>query len=380
MAGDDPESAVDAPPRVVAHLGAPSLRGVVRLVAIVAACAGALYVLYLTRGVVRILVLALFTATALGPVVAAVQRPRVPRAVAILIVYVACLLATVGAGLVLVPSIGSQITRLSSDAQQAVGDLRASPTVRRYDSRYHVTEKVQAQLRTLPSHAGDAAGPLRDVTVGAFGFLSNLIAVLSIAFLLILNGDRYALAVISALPAERAARWRRVAPQVYRAVSAYVVGNLAISVIAGVCAWIAMTALGIPFALPLAIVIGFFDLIPMIGAALGALIVGLAALIGSPLTAVIWLGYVFLYQQAENYLIQPSVYRRAVQVSPLATIVAVLVGGTLLGLLGALLAIPAAATIQLIVQDVRVPDQPAADARVPSSSAAVTAPGSSSPV
>jgi predicted PurR-regulated permease PerM len=353
MAVDDPEAPVGAPPRVIAHLGAPSLRGIARLVAVVAACAGALYVLYLTRGVVRILVIALFTATALGPVVDAVQRTRVPRAGAILIVYFACVLATVGAGLVLVPSIGSQVGRLSRDAQQAVGDLRADPTVRRYDDRYHITEKVQAQLRTLPSHAGEAAGPLRDVTVGAFGFLSNLIAVLSIAFLLILNGDRYALAVISALPAERAARWRRVAPQVYRAVSAYVVGNLAISVIAGVCAWIAMTALGIPFALPLAIVIGFFDLIPMIGATLGALIVGLAALIVSPLTAVIWLVYVFLYQQAENYLIQPSVYRRAVQVSPLATIVAVLVGGTLLGLLGVLLAIPAAAAIQLIVQDLR---------------------------
>jgi predicted PurR-regulated permease PerM len=344
---------VDVPPRVVAHLGAPSLRGVARLVAIVAACAGALYVLYLTRGVVRILVIALFTATALGPVVDAVQRARVPRAYAILIVYIACVLATVGAGLALVPSIGSQVGRLSRDAQQAVGDLRANPTVRRYDNRYHVTEKLQAQLRTLPSHVGQAAGPLRDVTVGAFGFLSNLIAVLSIAFLLILHGDRYAAAVFSALPAERAARWQRVTPRIYRAVSAYVIGNLAISVIAGTCAWIAMTALGIPFALPLAIVIGFFDLIPLIGATLGALIVGLAALVVSPLTAVIWLVYVFVYQQVENYLVQPIVYRRAVQVSPLATIVAVLVGGTLLGLLGALLAIPAAAAIQLIVQDLR---------------------------
>src|SRR4051795_304991 len=142
MADDDPESDVEAPPRVVAHLGAPSLRGIARLVAVVAACAGALYVLYLTRGVVRILVIALFTATALGPVVDAVQRTRVPRAGAILLVYFACVLATVAAGLVLVPSIGSRVGRRSRDAQRAVGARRAAPTVRRYDDRYHITEKV----------------------------------------------------------------------------------------------------------------------------------------------------------------------------------------------------------------------------------------------
>jgi predicted PurR-regulated permease PerM len=193
------------------------------------------------------------------------------------------------------------------------------------------------------------------VTVGAFAFVSNLIAVLSIAFLLMLDGDRYAQAAITAVSPRRAERWRRLAPQIYRAVSGYVLGNLAISVISGTCAWIAMTILGVPFALPLAIVIAFFDLIPMVGATLGAIIVAVAALLVSPLTAVEWLAYVFVYQQAENYLIQPVVYRRAVQVNPLVTIVAVMIGATLLGLLGALLAIPAAAAIELIAADLRNP-------------------------
>lgn len=220
-------------------------------------------------------------------------------------------------------------------------------------AHYHITEKVQAQLKTLPSRLGDAAGPLRDATVGAFSFISNAVAVLSIAFLLILHGDRYSQAVLSALPGPHAERWRRVAPQIYRAVSAYVIGNFEISAIAGACAWVAMIALGIPFALPLALVIAFFDVIPMVGATLGAIIVGLAALLVSPLVAVMWLVYAFAYQQAENYLIQPLVYRRSVQVSPLTTIVAVLVGATLLGLLGALLAIPAAAAVQLVFEDLR---------------------------
>src|SRR3954465_4376058 len=349
----DTETETEAPPRVTAQLGAPTPAGVARLVATVAVCAGALYLLYLTRGVLKILAISLFTATALGPVVDAVQRRRVPRAWAILLVYLASALAVAGAGALMVPSVGPQVRALSHEAQGAIGDLRHNATVRRYDNRYHISEKIQAQLRSLPSRLGQAAGPLRDVTVGVFGFASNLVAVMAIAFLLILHGDRYAAAVVSLLPPARADRWRRVAPRIYRAVSAYVVGNLEISVIAGASAWVAMTVLGVPFAVPLAIVIGFFDLIPMVGATLGAIIVALAALLVSPLTALIWLVYVFVYQQAENYLIQPVVYRRAIQVVPLTTIGPVPVGGPLLGRLGVLLAIPAAAAIQLIAQDLR---------------------------
>jgi predicted PurR-regulated permease PerM len=280
----DTDPASETPPRVVAQLGTPSLQGVARLVAIVAACAGALYLLYLTRGVVKILAISLFTATALGPVVDAVQRRHVPRAWAILLVYLTCALAVIGAGAVMVPRVGPQVRELSHEAQRAVGDLRHNATVRRYDNRYHISEKLQAQLRSLPTRLGQAAGPLRDFTVGVFGFASSLVAVLSIAFLLILHGDRYTGAVISLLPPARGDRWRRVAPQIYRAVSAYVIGNLEISVIAGACAWLAMTVLGVPFAVPLAIVIGFSDLIPMVGATLGRSSWRSPRLLVSPLT------------------------------------------------------------------------------------------------
>src|SRR4051795_2767529 len=133
--------------RVIAQLGTPSLGGVARLVAIVAACAGALYLLYLTRGVLKILAISLFTATALGPVGDAGQRRRVPRAWAILLVYLACALTVVGAGALMVPSVGPQVRELSHDAQRAIGDLRHNATVRRYDNRYHISGKLQAQLR-----------------------------------------------------------------------------------------------------------------------------------------------------------------------------------------------------------------------------------------
>jgi predicted PurR-regulated permease PerM len=353
MATESELEETSPPLQVVARLGPPSPRGVARVLAIVATCAGALYLLYVTRGVLKLVVIAVFTATALGPAVDAVQRTRLPRAWAIIVVYLACALAIGGVGTLIVPSVGTQVGRLAHDAEHAIRDLRGNAAIRRYDDRYHVIAKAQTQLRDLPNRVARAAGPLRDVTVGALGFAADLIAVMSMAFLLMLHGDWYAERAISALSSERAERWRRLRPQVHRAVSGYVLGNLAISVIAGAGSWVALTVLRVPFALPLAIVIALFDLVPMVGATIGAIIVALAALVVSPLTAVLWLVYAFAYQQVENYVIQPVVYRRAVQVSPLATIVAVLVGGTLLGVLGALLAIPAAAVIQLVWQDVR---------------------------
>jgi predicted PurR-regulated permease PerM len=283
----------------------------------------------------------------------AVQRTRLPRPWAIAVVYVAAALAVAGIGGLVAPNVGSQVSGLTRTAQRTVVDLRNNATFRRYDNRYHVTQKARAQLKALPSRLTDETGPLRDITIGALGFVSDLVAVLSIAFLVLLHGDRYARAAISALPSPQARRWQRLAPQIYRAVSGYVLGNLAISAIAGTGAWIALTALGVPFALPLALVMAFLDLIPMVGATLGAIIIALAALVVSPAAALLWLLYSVVYQQIENYVIQPLVYRRSVQVSPLSTIIAVLVGGTLLGLLGALLAIPAAAIVQLVAADVR---------------------------
>jgi predicted PurR-regulated permease PerM len=145
-----------------------------------------------------------------------------------------------------------------------------------------------------------------------------------------------------------------------------------ISVIAGTGAWLALTLIGVPFAAPLALLVAFLDLIPMIGATLAAGAVALAALMVSPVATVVWVAYAFTYQQLENYVIQPLVYRRALDVNPLVTIVAVLVGGALLGLLGVLLAIPLAAALQLTVTELRRPV--GAAARIDHSSGVVMQP------
>src|SRR4051812_44347141 len=151
---------------------------------------------------------------------------------------------------------------------------------------------------------------------------------------------------------ERGARMARISEDVYRAVGGYVAGNILISIIAGIGAYIVMTIIDIPFAVPLAVLVAFFDLIPLVGSTIAGAVVGIVAgIVGFPGKLIIWVVFLIVYQQVENNVIQPLVYRRSVAIHPLVVIVAVLVGASLLGVLGALLAIPVAATVQIVVKE-----------------------------
>jgi predicted PurR-regulated permease PerM len=142
-----------------------------------------------------------------------------------------------------------------------------------------------------------------------------------------------------------------------------------ISVIAGLLSYIYMKILGIPFAAPLAVLVGLFDLIPLVGSTIAGAVIGVvAAIVGFPGKLIAWVIFLVIYQQFENNVLQPVVYRRTVAIHPLIVIVAVLIGGSLLGVLGALLAIPIAATVQIVVKELwsmrreRLVTPPAADA------------------
>jgi predicted PurR-regulated permease PerM len=140
--------------------------------------------------------------------------------------------------------------------------------------------------------------------------------------------------------------------QVAGAVSGYVLGNVIISVLAAIATWVVLTILGVQYALAFALVVAFFDLIPLVGATLGAIVVSFGTLtVHFPTATLIWIVFIIVWQRFEDYVVQPLVYKRAVQVNPLVTIVAVLMGAALLGVLGALLAIPIAAGIQIILRD-----------------------------
>jgi predicted PurR-regulated permease PerM len=269
-----------------------------------------------------------------------------------LLVYVSIAAGIFGIGLLIVPPLVNGVEGLSSDLPGYVDDLRNNETFRDYDDRYHITNKLTEQAQELPSKLGDAAGTLRDVTVGVFTRFVQLFSILVITFFLVKDGHRLLEFLYRQVPPERALRLRTIADDVSDAIAGYVFGNFVISVLAGLVTYVTLRILDVPFATPLAILFGFFDLIPLVGATLGGILVGIVvAFVHFPVGLVIWAAVLILYQQVENNLIQPFVYGRAVQLHPLIVIVAILIGAALLGVLGALVAIPAAAAVQAVVRD-----------------------------
>jgi predicted PurR-regulated permease PerM len=345
-----PDEVAVVPPSV--RLASPSLRGVVRIVAIVVGSAFALYLTWLLRDVLRLVVISAFLALALIPVVDALDgRARLPRAAVILALYAALAGGVVLVGAVVVPSMAHQIRQISGDAPRYARDLRRDGTFRRYDDRYHVTARVGAEARALPRRLAVATGPLQAVTVKAFAVVGQLVTVLSIAFLLLLRGRKYVNLALG-LTGSREDRYRALVRNINQAVAAYMLGNVAISVLATGATWLVLSILGVPYALALGVVVGFFDLLPLVGATIGAMIVALATVtVDFPTATIVWIVFVVLYQRFENYVVQPLVYGRALDVDPIVTILAVLAGSALLGILGALLAIPIAAAIQIILRD-----------------------------
>ena len=334
------------------RLATPSVRGVLRIVLIVVGCAIALYLLWRVRTVVRLVGISVFLGLALIPVVDSLdRRSSVPRAVVILAVLVALIASVIVVGVLVVPSMVKEVGQLSHDAPRYARDLRANSTFRHYDNRYHISAKLVQDARKLPQSLGHLAGPLKDVTVSAFSFIGQLVTVLALTFLLILHGRQNVNMALS-LTGSREERYRRLVLEIEQAVAKYVLGNIAISGLATLATWVVLTILGVPYALSLGFVVGFFDLIPLVGATLGAIVVALATVtVNFPVATIIWIVFIILWQRFEDYVIQPLVYGRALHVNPLVTIVAVLAGAALLGILGALIAIPTAAAIQIIISD-----------------------------
>jgi predicted PurR-regulated permease PerM len=328
------------------------MSGVLRIVLSIVATALALYLVWRLRSLIQLLVISLFFAFALFPVVdAAVVRIRVPRAAVILVVYVMLAFLVGVIGYSVIPSVVREVHALSRDAPHYAAQLRHNTTFRHYDNRYHITATLLQDTHRLPELLARAAGPLKDVTVGAASFVTQLVTVLAVTFLLVLHGREYAELGL-ALAGRRQQRYRQVIIDIKDAVAGYTQGNIIISVLATVATWIVLTILGVPYALALGLVVGFFDFVPLIGATLGAVVVALATLpVSFPTATIIWIAFIIVWQRVEDYVVQPLVYGRAVHVNPLVTIISLLVGAQLLGILGVLLAIPTAAAIQIILRE-----------------------------
>ena len=339
----------------------------------------ALYLVYLLRKPIGWLLIATFLAIALSGPVNFLSR-RMKRGFAIALVYLGLMLVPVGIGAIVVPPIingGNDLAENAPEYAQDVTDfVNDNDTLRNINEDYDVTEKIEEEAAKLPSKIDDAAVVLRDVGFGLVSSIFALVTILILTAFILGGGRRWLHYGLRFVPEDRAERLERVFDRVGRAVGNYVAGALAQATIAGLTAYIVLEILGVPFAAPLALIIFFLDLIPLVGATIGAVLVGVVTVFQDfPTATIIWAIYSILYQQLENNLIQPQIQKRAVEINPFLVIVSVLFGSALLGILGALVAVPVAASIQIAAREYMDYREIAAAARTRGRAAAPAARG-----
>jgi len=315
----------------------------------------ALYLVFLLRRPIGWLLVATFLAVALsGPVNFLSRHMR--RGFAITIVYFGLLLVPIGIGAVVLPPIVNGGDDLAHNAPSYANDVtdfvQRDRRLRKLNRDYDLTSKLQKEAGKLPSRLGNAASVLRDVGLGIVNSIFALVTILILTAFMLGGGRRWIENGLRYLPEERAERIERVLGRSASAVGSYVAGALFQAVVAGLLSFAVLSILGVPFAAPLALLIFFLDLIPLVGATIGAVIVGLVTLFSDfPTGTIVWIIWSIVYQQVENNLIQPQIQRRAVNVNPFLVVVSVLFGSALLGVLGALVAVPIAASIQIALRE-----------------------------
>ncbi|MFI5121931.1 MAG: AI-2E family transporter [Vicinamibacteria bacterium] len=335
----------------------PLGRAALRTVLIVVSVAFALYLIYQLQKPITWLVVAAFIAIAMSGPVNVLQR-HMKRGLAIALAYLALLLIPIGLGALLIPSLVDQIGNLADNVPQYAQDVtdyvNQNQTLNDLNDKYNFTTEIQNAADDLPSKIGDAANLLQDIGVGVVNSIFATVTILILSVFMVAGGPRWAEAFVRAQPPGRAERIERAIRDVGNAIGNYVAGALVQATLAGVTAFIVLTILGAPFAGPLALIVAFFDLIPVVGATIAAVFIGVVMLfVNFPVAVIIWAVWAIAYQQFENYVIQPQIQRRAVQIEPFVVLVSVLFGSTLFGVLGAVLAIPAAATLQIVWREYR---------------------------
>jgi predicted PurR-regulated permease PerM len=315
-----------------------------------------LYVLWVARHVLSWLLIALFLALALNPVVEWLQRRGVKRGTAAGITFVAAIAVIVGLGFLFIPTLVDQVNAFANQVPDYVRDLtKGRGRFGFLETKYHVVERVKDAISNGGvSRFAVGAGAALSVTKSVLTAIVATLTIVFMTFFMLLEGQDWMERIYGLVPEEERPRWRKVGHDIYRTVGGYVTGNLFISLIAGVTSGVVLWIVGVPYAVALGLVVALLDLIPLAGATIAAVLVVLVAIAASGTTAAIIVAVFFLgYQQLENHVIQPLVYGRTVQLSPLAVLVAVLVGAQIAGVLGALAAIPVAGALQVIIVDYR---------------------------
>ncbi len=313
-----------------------------------------LHIVSIARQVIIWILIALFLALAINPLVELLQRRGLRRrgiatGVAILLV----LLGIAAIGALFIPTLVDNVNKFVDAVPGYVDDLtKGRGRLGFLETKYHVVEKVREQVenggaKKLLGLSGAAVA----VTKSVISIVVGAITIIFLTFFMLLEGPVWVERFYGLLSPESQPRWRKVGMDIYRQIGGYVTGNLLISLIAGTLTTLVLIVLGVPFAVALGLIVAILDLIPLAGATIAAIIIGTVAFLHSIVAGIVVIAFFVIYQQVENHILQPVIYHRTVALSPLAILIAVLVGAEVAGVLGALAAIPVAGSIQVLVND-----------------------------
>jgi predicted PurR-regulated permease PerM len=310
---------------------------------------------YLAFHVLTWILIAALLATALNPAVEAFQRRGLGRGVSATIVFLLALLGLTLIGLLVIPPLVDQVSEFIEAVPDFIDDLVAGRGPLGFlQDEYQLVDRVREEIeRQGAAGALGLSEPVLDILRSIVTAVVGLVAIVFLTYFMLLEGPRTIQRLLDLLPDTTRVRYERVGHEIYRTISGYVTGNLLISLIAGVVSTAVLFGVGSDYAIALGLVVAVLDLIPLAGATLAAIVVTTVILVDTDwIRALIVLGFFIGYQQFENHVLQPLVYGRTVQLSPLAVLCAVLVGAELAGILGALVAIPIAGSLLAVSREI----------------------------
>jgi predicted PurR-regulated permease PerM len=316
-----------------------------------------------TYGVVRVLEsmssvlvligVAFFLALGLEPAASWFVKRKLPRWAAttlVLVIFLTLLGAFVGAA---IPPLAEQAGELIKQAPHYIQQAQDhSSAVGRLNDRFHLQQRI---TETVNGSGGSLLNDVVSAGTAVFGAVADVLIVMVLTVYFLADMPRIRTTLYRLVPHTRRPRVILIGDEVFAKVGAYVLGNVLISIIAGVATFIWLMAFGVPYPLLLGIFVALLDLVPVVGSTIAGVVVGAVALTVSLPVCIATVVFFVVFRLAEDYLLVPKIIGRAVKVPALITVVAVLIGGALLGIVGALVAIPIAAALQLLTQEILFP-------------------------
>jgi predicted PurR-regulated permease PerM len=335
------------------------VRSIFASVGVVLGVVVAVKLVVLARTGLTLIAVAAFLALALNPAVEAFERRGLKRGRAVAAVYVLAAAIVVGVGLVLIPPFVDQVGRLVAALPELVADLtKGRGPLGSLETRYHLVERVRSATTVTPGllrEATSAFSALRGAATTVFG----VIVIAFLTLFMLLEGPQWRRRVLALTPERSRPAVERIGAGVYRSVAGFVTGNLLASLLAGLVAIAVMLLAGVPYALPLGVLVGVVELVPYIGPVVATLIVTAVALTQGGGTALTVFALLLAYHLIEAHTVRPLLYGRAVALSPLTVLIALLLCTEIAGILGALAAIPIAGTVNVVLRELLPPREAA---------------------